>query len=83
MGTLIVILLVIVAVAVYFSQRNRSGKGKTETKRRELRQLLNLPPDSADQTIDRYIASLKERHPGHDEEWYLEKVIYDLEKDRR
>ncbi|MGM0651856.1 MAG: hypothetical protein ACQES4_03615 [Bacillota bacterium] len=83
MGAFIVILLVIIAVAVYFLQRSSSGKGKAGTKRKELRQLLNLPPDSADQTIDRYIASLKERHPGHDEEWYLDKVIYDLEKDRR
>jgi len=79
----IVILLIILVVAVYLLQRKSSGTGKKNAKRKELRQLLNLPPDSADQTIDRYMANLKERHPGHDEEWYLDKIIYDLEKDRR
>lgn len=83
MGAFIVILLIIVAAAVYFLQRSRTGTGKKGAKRKELRQLLNLPSDSADQTIDRYINNLKERHPGHDEEWYLDKIIYDLEKDRR
>jgi len=81
-GIFIVFLLIVVA-AVYFLQRKRSGTGGKEAKRKELRQLLNLPSQSADQTIDRYINNLKERHPGHDEEWYLDKIIYDLEKDRR
>ncbi len=83
MDPLIVILLIIVVAALYFLLRKRSGVGKKDAKRKELRQLLNLPSDSADQTIDRYINSLKERHPGQDEEWYLDKIIYDLEKDRR
>lgn len=83
MELFIVILVIIVIAAVFFLQRKRSGTGGKEAKRKELRQLLNLPPDSADQTIDRYVTNLKERHPGHDEDWYLDKIIYDLEKDRR
>lgn len=82
MGIFIVILLIVVA-AVYFLQRKRAGAGKEGAKCKELKQLLNLPSGTADQTIDRYINNLKERHPGHDEEWYLDKIIYDLEKDRR
>lgn len=37
----------------------------------------------AEQALARHIALLKSKHPGQREEWYLEKVIYDLEKDRR
>jgi len=81
-GIFLVVMLIVVA-AVYFLQRKRAGAGKESAKRKELKQLLNLPSDSADQTIDRYINNLKERNPGHDEEWYLDKIIYDLEKDRR
>ncbi len=83
MEPLIVILLIVVVAVVLFLLRKRSGTGKKDAKRKELRQLLNLPSDSADQTIDRYINNLKERNPGKDEEWYLDKIIYDLEKDRR
>lgn len=34
-------------------------------------------------TVDRLLRSAEYRHPGRSQQWYLEKVIYDLERDRR
>lgn len=37
----------------------------------------------AEQALARQMAVLKKKRPGQTEEWYLQKIIYDLEKDRR
>ncbi len=34
-------------------------------------------------TVDRLLRAAEYRHPGRSQQWYLEKVIYDLERDRR
>ncbi len=80
----IVLVLVIAAVIIYLRNKGASihGVGKAGSLRQEARRQLKLPPDQADQTIDRQIERLKERYPDRSEEWYLEKIIYDLERDR-
>ncbi len=80
----IIIILVIVALFLiyYFWKRSQQGWGKTSALRQECRRLLRLPPADADETIDRYIKNLQERYPDHTEEWYLEKIIHDLKRDR-
>jgi Zn-dependent protease len=45
------------------------------------RKLLNLVQNRWD-TAERLIASAKRRNPGKSERWYLEKVIYDIQRDR-
>ena len=86
MDLALAVVLIIVIVAVVFFLRSRgaglAGRGKAGGLRQEARRQLKLPPDQADQTIDRQIERLKERYPGRSEEWYLEKIIYDLERDR-
>jgi len=86
MDLVLAIVLAIIVVAAVFFLRSRgagiAGKGKSGTLRQEARRQLKLPPDQADQTIDRQIERLKERYPDRSEEWYLEKIIYDLERDR-
>ena len=44
----------------------------------ELLALVNRNQDVA----DRLLSAAKARYPGHSEAWYLEKVIYDLKRDR-
>lgn len=86
MDLALAIVLIIVVVVVVFFLRSRgagiAGRGKSGSLRQEARRQLKLPPDQADQAIDRQIERLKERYPGRSEEWYLEKIIYDLERDR-
>ncbi len=83
--TLIILVAVIVLVVLYYFRRKGGSpleSGKSRSLRQEARRQLKLPPDQADQTIDRHIERLKARYPNRSEEWYLEKIIYDLERDR-
>jgi len=81
---LIMIAVIVILIILYFYlKRNRKGGGKLHTLRQECRRKLHLPPKIADETIQRYIDSLKKNHPNHTKEWYLEKIIYDLDRDRR
>lgn len=50
--------------------------------KRQYIQLHGLSAKSAGKALDRQITVLKTKRPGKTEEWYLEKVIYDLQKDR-
>ncbi len=77
-----IIILVGLFIIWYLWQRSKSGGGKEKALRKECRRLLKQPPESADQTIERYLVNLRGKHPGQSEEWYLEKIIYDLERDR-
>ena len=50
------------------------------------RQYLHLSFQSktqAEKSLQRQLRTLKTKYPGYSEEWYLEKVIYDLQRDRR
>lgn len=48
----------------------------TDRLRRELLTIVHREQATA----DRLIAYEKRNHPGHTEQWYLEKVIYDLRR---
>ena len=63
----------------------RSGQKRSNTKQlyNECQKKLRLPPDKADTYINEHINRLKEKYPGQSEEWYLEKILVDLERDRR
>ncbi len=80
----IVIIIVVIVVVIFFRSKGAGivGHTKTGSLRQKARRQLKLPPEQADQTIDRQIERLKERYPGRSEEWYLEKIIYDLERDQ-
>jgi len=81
---LIILTVAIAMIIIYFyRRRSRKRNGKLHILWQGCRRKLRLPPKLADETIERYIESLKESHPNHTEEWYLEKIIYDLDRDRR
>jgi hypothetical protein len=81
--TMLTIALIIMAITlIVYLWRRRGGVSKTRTLRSEYRRLLNMPRDEADANIGRHLESLKDKYPGRSEEWYLEKMIYDLERDR-
>ncbi len=82
MGVTILIVVAVTFVLYYFWKHNRWGVGKKYALRQDARRLLNVEPEAADQIIDRQMEVLKKSHPGRTEEWYLEKIIYDLERDR-
>ena len=69
------------------SPRNFQGKVshsyRTDSKNRQLQSelLTLLRNDTA--TAKRLLKQQRQQHPGKSDNWYLEKVIYDLERDRR
>ncbi len=80
---IIMIIIFILAVIYFYLIRILKGGGKQRALWQECRRQLRLPPKLADETIKRHIKRLEERHPNRSEEWYLEKIIYDLERDHR
>ena len=87
METLYAVLVALAAVVVIrvFIYKRRGGKGQqSQAKglRGQCRRQLNMPPAQAEETIERYKESLRQKHPGQSEEWYLEKILYDLQRDR-
>lgn len=62
------------------SKRHQGGLGrKGYSLQKKLLRMLHH--DQA--TVDRLLRAAEYRHPGRSQQWYLEKVIYDLERDRR
>lgn len=81
-----VLLVIIILVLIIFLYRRKKGGGvrsSVRSLRDEYRRKAGLPPATADEHIDNYISRLRQKHPNRSEEWYLEKMLFDLEKDRR
>ncbi len=78
----ILIILVIIGIVYFIYVRRGVEPSRVKELRGECRRQLNMPPQQAEETIDRYIKNLREKHPGRSEEWYLEKILYDLQRDR-
>jgi len=81
MNQALIILAITVALIILYFYRIRSRKGwrKQRALWQECRRKLRLPPKFGDETIERFIKKLKESHPKHTEDLYLEKIIYDLD----
>lgn len=77
------VFFIAVAGAVFFIFKTRKNSGRRAPLREECIRGLRLPRSEGEETLRRHIASLRKKHPGKDEEWYLEKILYDLGRDRR
>lgn len=75
-------IILIVIIGLFFYLWGRKPRRITELKKKYYK-LSNMPPHIAEDTLNRQIESLKKKHPDRPLEWYLEKVIFDLERDRR
>ncbi|MDD4362751.1 MAG: hypothetical protein PHD33_00875 [Atribacterota bacterium] len=74
--------LVVIYIYIFYIAKKSKVPGKKKVLRQRCYSLLRLTPELADETIDRLLANLKQKYPNRSEEWYLEKMIYDLERDR-
>lgn len=84
MHYLILTAVIIILVAIYYYRvRSKSPQARESRLRENCRVLLKMPPREADQVIDRLVERERDKNPGKTEEWYLDKVLYDLEKDYR
>ncbi len=51
--------------------------------RSECRRKLRMSSPSPDAAMGRHMVRLKEKYPDKPEAWYLEKLLHDLDRDRR
>ncbi len=79
---IILIILAILGAAIYFYMKRGGETSRERPLRAECRRSLNMPAKEADEIIDRQLHRLREKHPGKSEDWYLDKCLYDLQRDR-
>ena len=77
-----IIVIAVILFVFYYLQKQKSKKPKASALRKEYSRKAGLPPTTADEQIDAYIKRLQQKHPGRSEEWCLEKMLFDLERDR-
>ncbi|MEH2195138.1 MAG: hypothetical protein V7K98_21205 [Nostoc sp.] len=82
--------LIIIGLSFAFiklwSSQPRSEVSKpyfSDPKNRRLQKRLLVLLNGDATTAERLLKQQRQRHQGESEKWYLEKVIYDLERDRR
>ena len=80
---LIALVLVIVIAAADVLTIFYSRKAEIEKLKQKYRRLTFMSPSAADETLRLQIIKLKNKQPGRTEKWYIEKTIYDLERNRR
>ncbi len=77
---LIILLIIVIAggIARFIFSGARSEYGL----KRKYVKLSSQPPHVARQTLQMQLERLKKRYPQKSRKWRLEKIIYDLQKDR-
>lgn len=50
--------------------------------KKEYNMLFGSSGVEAEESLRRQMVYLQKKHPGCSEEWYLEKVVYDIKRDR-
>ena len=73
--------VLLIAIFLYIN-RQKQFSGRSRRLRRDIRQKMRLSPKNADEIIDDYLSRLRQKHPDKQEEWYLEKMLYELERDK-
>ncbi len=76
------LLSAVVAGVVLFILYTRKERGAGPLRGKCLRE-FKMPRREAEKSLERHIEALRKKFPGRKEEWYLEKILYDLERDRR
>lgn len=92
--SLSVLLAIAIALGIFFGWRQRqSGRGiraqftlplkpLASVQGQTRRQLLRLVGGNR-ATAERLVFQARQRYPGESEQWYWEKAIYDIQRDRR
>lgn len=77
--------LAIIAALVCLVLRRLRGRSfaRIDSMREQYRSMLRMPDHMADEVIAAHLSRLRIKHPNRSEEWYFEKMLYDLQRDRR
>ncbi len=80
--TVIMVLAIGAAFVSLLVRRYRASLGRNVMLRQQIKNMLRMPDHMADGLIDERIRRLKKKHPDRPEQWYLEKILYDEQRDR-
>ncbi len=75
----IILFLIILYIAYYFFNKKKRSAKQLEKK---YFMISGMPENIAKKTLERQKESLREKHPEKTEQWYMEKILFDLEKDK-
>ena len=82
---------IVLGIGFWLQQRGRRGRRRTPVLAVRLgsgvdgptrRQLLRMVGGNR-AVADRLVLQARQRYPGRSEQWYWEKAIYDIQRDRR
>ena len=79
-----IVLLIIIAAIIIYAAVYAAGGGRRKKNQllKRYYELMGMPRRVAEETLSRQKEVLQKKFPGKTEEWYLEKIIFDLEKDK-
>ncbi len=78
---IIVIVILIILALVFFSPAQKE-KRKQGQLRQQIRRKMRVSEDRAEEYIRDMKGRLEKKYPGRSEQWYLEKILSDLERGR-
>jgi hypothetical protein len=81
-GIGIALLATAAGIAWYYRPAARAARRLLRLEERYFRR-VHLPRHLAQESLQRHLARLRERHPGRAPAWYAAQVLADLERDRR
>jgi hypothetical protein len=89
---LMILLVIAGIVLLYWTLEGRSTKSRADQIFADWQRKATVDPDTRRRTIvlaghdmervERLLATVRRNHPDRSEQWYWEKVLYDLERDR-
>ena len=79
----LLILPAIAAGSILVSFLRGRSPDSIDALKRKYGQLVSLSGQQAEKALQYQLKAVRKRYPGRSEQWYLEKIIFDLERDRR
>ncbi len=77
----LLLLIAAAGIALFLLKRKRAARGGGL--REECLREFRMPAEEAEKALVRHLEALKNKHPARQDDWYLEKILYDLRRDRR
>ena len=81
-GPILLVLAIVAALIALVLKRLIRPKDEAKDLRERYIRRLGMPESMAEQVIEAQRSKLRRKFPGRSERWYLEKMLYDLERDR-
>lgn len=78
----IIVLVIIVILALVFFSPAQKEKRKQSQLKQQIQRKMRVSEERADEYIRDMKGRLKKKYPGRSEQWYLEKILSDLERGR-